>query len=392
MDHGIEVERDQLTDRSRPVTDQHVANIYRAAAGVLAWSDVLASLTVLTDSKFCFIGRYSVEEGRGTIEEWCNLDVSAVEAYAVSSVGSVPWLARREYFQSAGLIWTGSQILSDEHLRETDFFANFLRPLDVFHTLHAAIDISQRTVTHVFMARSTAKQDYSPELCQTFRDLTWHLRSAFDLSRSLSEHSIVQKGFDVLLENLPIGLAVLDPNGTIVRMNELAQGIIASFDEEVGNSGAEVSPTHKSATSLPAALAQTINGSNGQTSFVLRGRKGRCNTYLTTLPLDLSKSWTRHQSSGKILLIYDLEFEIEVDANVLGMIHHLTPTEARLAARVIAGARIDEAAQSMGISESTARTHLKRIFSKTNVTRQADLVRKLLLSTIHSIKIRLSDA
>jgi DNA-binding CsgD family transcriptional regulator/PAS domain-containing protein len=383
--------KDQLTGRLRPVTDQHVANIYRAAAGALAWSEVLESLTLLTDSKFCFIGRYSVNEGRGTIEEWCNLDVSAVEAYAVSSVGSVPWLARQEYFQSAGLVWTGRQILSDEHLRETIFFENFLRPLDVFHTLHAAIDISFGTVTHVFMARSNAKQDYSPELCETFRDLTWHLSSAFDLSRTLSERSIIEKGFDVLLENLPIGLAVLDPNDTIIRMNKLAQRTLASFGEEVDSIGAEIPSIQRSATSLPAALAKMISEPRGHSRFVLSGHKGRCNTYLTVLPLDLGKTWTDHQNSGRILLICDLEFEIEVDESVLGMIHHLTPTEARLAARVITGARIDEAAHGMGISESTARTHLKRIFSKTNVTRQADLVRKLLLSTIHSTKIKLND-
>ncbi len=383
--HGVGMNK----SRSRPVTDRHVADIYRAAAGVLAWNEVLASLTKLTDSKFCFIGSYSVAEGSGTIEEWYNLDNSAVESYGVSPAGSLPWLARREYFQSAGLVWTGGQILSDEQLRDTQFFSNFLRPLGVFHTLHAAIDISNGTITHVLLARSSSKPDYSPELCDAFRDLTWHLQSAFDLNQSLSENSIVQMGFDVLLEILPIGIAMVDANGAIVRMNALAQSIIATYDEEVGESNHEIPPTQVPATILPVALAQKIDESNGYRRVVLDRLNGRSKTYLTILPLDLRRTWTGQHSSGKILLLYDLEFEIEVDDSVFSILYGLTPTEARLAARVITGERIDEAARDLGISESTARTHLKRIFKKTNVSRQAELVRKLLLSSLHSIKIRI---
>ena len=386
------MENVRSTDRSRPVTDKHVADIYRAASGAGSWSSVLESLAVLTDSKFCFVGRYSIDEGKGTIEEWYNLDFSAVEAYALSSVGSVPWLARREFFQSAGLVWTGSQILSDEHLRTTDFCENFLQPLGVFHTLHAVIDISHGVITHVLLARAAAKPDFSPELCEVCRDLTWHLRSAFDLSQSMSQLAIVQKGFDTLLDSLPLGLVILDAEGAIIRMNELAQNIVSSFEHAGDKSNREIPASSGEARMLPAALTDAMNGSEGQQRFVLGGRNGRSRTYLTTLPLDLQKTWTDPTMSGKILLLCDLEIEIEVDEAALRMMHQLTPTEARLAGQIVAGARIAEAAQGMGMSENTARTHLKRIFTKTNSTRQSDLVRKLLMSSIPSTKVICRDA
>jgi DNA-binding CsgD family transcriptional regulator len=40
-----------------------------------------------------------------------------------------------------------------------------------------------------------------------------------------------------------------------------------------------------------------------------------------------------------------------------------------------------EVAEMLGISEPTVRTHLKRIFSKTGTSRQADLLRLLQNST-----------
>lgn len=53
----------------------------------------------------------------------------------------------------------------------------------------------------------------------------------------------------------------------------------------------------------------------------------------------------------------------------------LTKTEARLAAALYEGCSIPQAAHRMGVANSTARTHLQRIFDKTGVRRQADLVR-----------------
>jgi DNA-binding CsgD family transcriptional regulator len=61
-------------------------------------------------------------------------------------------------------------------------------------------------------------------------------------------------------------------------------------------------------------------------------------------------------------------------ANVIQGLFDLTPAEARLAGIIAAGSQPREAAAGLGITEETARTTLKRVFSKTGVGRQADLV------------------
>lgn len=53
----------------------------------------------------------------------------------------------------------------------------------------------------------------------------------------------------------------------------------------------------------------------------------------------------------------------------------LTPREAELAMLLGEGRRIDQAAASLGISEQTARHHLKAIFRRLEIDRQTDLVR-----------------
>jgi DNA-binding CsgD family transcriptional regulator len=58
--------------------------------------------------------------------------------------------------------------------------------------------------------------------------------------------------------------------------------------------------------------------------------------------------------------------------------HKLSPAEAELAARLVSGLTLKQAASALGIRDSTARSHLKRVFVKTGARRQAELVRRVL--------------
>lgn len=63
----------------------------------------------------------------------------------------------------------------------------------------------------------------------------------------------------------------------------------------------------------------------------------------------------------------------------------LTATEASVAVHVLCGDGLKAAARRLGISVETVRSHLRHIFDKTGVKRQAELVR-LLLSSCHVIR------
>ena len=56
----------------------------------------------------------------------------------------------------------------------------------------------------------------------------------------------------------------------------------------------------------------------------------------------------------------------------------LTPTESRIAAALASGSRVRDIAAATGSQETTIRWHIKRIFRKLGVDRQADLVRLVL--------------
>jgi len=71
-------------------------------------------------------------------------------------------------------------------------------------------------------------------------------------------------------------------------------------------------------------------------------------------------------------------------AKLLMSMFDLTVSESRLAAALARGLALDDAAAECGITRSSARTYLKKIFQKLDVTRQSELVRKVLMSIASS--------
>ena len=64
----------------------------------------------------------------------------------------------------------------------------------------------------------------------------------------------------------------------------------------------------------------------------------------------------------------------------LADLFELTPAEANLAILMAQGLILAEASEAQNISQHTARAQLKSIFAKTNVSRQAELVRLVITS------------
>jgi DNA-binding CsgD family transcriptional regulator len=108
---------------------------------------------------------------------------------------------------------------------------------------------------------------------------------------------------------------------------------------------------------------------------------------LLVVPLCLEYAWRQLLTAGEIpsaiILIGDPEAELAPDTGELQRCFALTPAEARFASILMAGKRLAEAAAELRVTMHTARTHLKRILSKTGTRRQGELIHLLLGSFAH---------
>jgi DNA-binding CsgD family transcriptional regulator len=92
--------------------------------------------------------------------------------------------------------------------------------------------------------------------------------------------------------------------------------------------------------------------------------------------------WPGTGNRTALLKLYDQDLGLEVDAGDLCRLYGLTRGEAALAVLLVRGKSIEDAAAELFISPHTARTHLKRIFMKTDTHRQTELVVRILTAAL----------
>ncbi len=103
-------------------------------------------------------------------------------------------------------------------------------------------------------------------------------------------------------------------------------------------------------------------------------RSGRTSLIIRVVPGPELGCWQGVEHRTALMTMYDEDRGLEIDESVLCKLYGLTRGEAALAAILIQGKSIEEAAAALFISTHTARTHLKRIFMKTDTHRQTELV------------------
>jgi DNA-binding CsgD family transcriptional regulator len=112
----------------------------------------------------------------------------------------------------------------------------------------------------------------------------------------------------------------------------------------------------------PKGSPMTLPRANARTSLIVR-----------VVPGPELECW-RDKSGAALVTVYDEDKNLDVDEAVLRKLYGLTRGEAALAAILMQGKSVEEAAAQLFISPHTARTHLKRIFMKTDTHRQTELV------------------
>lgn len=86
----------------------------------------------------------------------------------------------------------------------------------------------------------------------------------------------------------------------------------------------------------------------------------------------------RGRPGAAVVFVSDPERRRESGLDALATRHGFTPTEREVAQQLAAGAGLGAIAEMLGITLNTVRGHLKHLYTKAGVHRQAELVAKLL--------------
>ena len=92
----------------------------------------------------------------------------------------------------------------------------------------------------------------------------------------------------------------------------------------------------------------------------------------------LRSGWAKISEPLAILIIRDPARPIESRHELLCKVYGLTASQARLVNLIVGGLSLKKAAKDANITEASARQYLKIAFDKMNVSRQGEMVAKVM--------------
>jgi DNA-binding CsgD family transcriptional regulator len=280
-----------------------------------------------------------------------------------------------------------SAVLDDREFVRSAFYDEAVRPTGGFYAMVASLLRSHEQRVLFIVARDLGRKDYGNEDMSALKTLLPHLATAFRISHRVCAADLRTAGAAAALDRLDEGVVLLDAATRIAFANRAAEILLD------GNNGLRVNADGLSAVDaavddrlrlLIATCASDGNarGGPGRSVDVPRGGD-RAPLRILVAPcggptVQEDSYWLRHARPTAMLLFTDPERDRLARKDELRRRFGLTSAETDVAFEIVRGDGREAAAARLGISVTTACTHLAHIFEKTGIRRQAQLVRLLL--------------
>ena len=211
-----------------------------------------------------------------------------------------------------------------------------------------------------------------------------HIRKFIRVRQTLVRAEARHTSVTALLDNPRIGVLHLDRRGRILEANDRARGILAQGDGLSDRDGVLRAPKAADrrrleslvASALPASGAAAVSGS------MLVGRGfGSPPLVVHVKPVAVPQPDYGARHTAALILIVDPGRGHRIDPDLVAGTLGLTRMESRVAVWLAEGRSVREMAEATGRTEGSIYFHLKQIYRKQPVSRQADLVRLVLSIT-----------
>jgi DNA-binding CsgD family transcriptional regulator len=188
------------------------------------------------------------------------------------------------------------------------------------------------------------------------------------------------------LDSLTTGIVVVADRGRILHANTAARRMLSARKPIAAVNGIlsvrDASASRKLASAIASAKEATIASGIG---VALRSREP---AIAFVLPLAHGNLGGQTPAPTAAVFVTEVGASPPADIAALAESFGLTPAETRTLEHLVRGATVADTAAALGVSMATAKTHLVHIFSKTGISRQADLLALVhrLLPPIHGAR------
>jgi DNA-binding CsgD family transcriptional regulator len=283
------------------------------------------------------------------------------------------------FFFGVGEVSSTADILPLDEFYQTRFFKEWASPQ---HLIDATTVLLEKSSTSyaVFSVLRHESNGIVDDACRhRMRLLAPHIRRAVLIGNTLELKTAEAATLADALDGLAAGVFLVSEEGHLVHAN--ARGRVMLGEEAIFRAagGRLMAREPDAERSLRAAFAAAAAGDDGLgTQGIAVTLTAAGQLYLAhVLPLTSGSRRKAGASYAAAAAVFVRKAGLDAPTapEVIAKLYGLTPSELRVLLAVFESGGVTNVAEALGISEATAKTHLRHLFEKTSTARQADLVK-----------------
>ena len=364
--------------------DELISLIYLATTDPPSWTEVLRIVSEGIQAGPCAVQVHGIDLAPAmTVGAWgLKPDVQLThyeDYYAARNI----WLMRGAHLLVPGAVLTGEEMCSEEEFLRSEYYNDFLRPLDVRYSIRAVLTAEPEPLSYLSAGRPHDAKPFGEPQKRKLAALVRHLTQAIRIQERLETLQARRRAVSGALERLPLAVYFLDARGRVVEMNLAGRKLVEAKEGLTLERGVLMAIDTRAEVQLQRMVFGAATAEIGRLlprggAFSLTRDGGRHPLSVMVAPTGVTGLFPASRLASVVVLVEEPVRRGSVPFDAFTVNYGLSPAEASLTARLVGGMTISQAAVAAGIRPSTARSHLKRIFVKTGARRQSDLVRRVL--------------
>jgi len=356
-----------------------IAEIYDAALVQSAWVEILAKVsTFVGGTSANFFSQNSSSRHAVLHFQWGN-DPHYERLYIEEYYKLNP-LAPATSFVDPGIVFSQSDLIPYDEFEETRFYKEWVAPQGLVDVIGANLDKSATSAALFAIRRNRTVGRVDAECRRKLELIVPHLRRAVLIGNVIDNQKMTVAALSDTFMALSDAVFLVDAHARIIFANAAADGLLREGKIVRGLRASLVAVDAKANRLLQDAIVSSEGNGHDVTAkgvAVPISPTGMEHWLAHVLPLTAN---TREKAgipdaASAAVFVRRASVENPSALETVAKMFKLTAMEVRVLQAVVEIGGAPLAADALGISETTVKTHLRNLFQKTDCRRQADLVK-----------------
>jgi DNA-binding CsgD family transcriptional regulator len=352
-------------------------SLYDGAMNPERWPRFLGQLATRFDGGTASLRITDIEKPRVYTSFTQGFDAEADRRYMEESVAVDLF---RDALSAAplGTTLASHEIVSDREFERSAHYQMVFRPNGNFYAMGAQFERQASRAAHIGVHRPRRAGPFSRSEQRELDIFYPHLKRAARMMQLMGEFEVALGQARAALDCLPYGVWLVDRQRRCQWSNAVAEEAMQTHVYGLGLSGDRLQLRDAMEESRWRSVSDRVSRGEISADVMPLGHSGA-----TLVAMQYRRPSARAlmgpEQEALLVFLLDPERPVKPNAQRLHTLYGLTQAEIRLLGELLRGYELSEISACLNLSIHTVRAQLKSVMRKVGVTRQAQLIRKLLM-------------